>query len=88
MGVHAYRNLRKVQAILRMTEKYGADAVDQTCRRCLHYEDYRMPTIRKVLKDKLYNEDLPEEVNPAPISLSAEFVRSSLYFDHTQEDQR
>lgn len=88
MEVHVYSNLRKVQAVLRMTEKYGADAVDRTCRRCLHYEDYRMPTIRKILKDKLYNETLPEEVNPAPISLSAEFVRSPLYFDHTQEDRR
>jgi len=88
MEEHAYRNLRKVQAILRMTEKHGADAVNQTCRRCLYYEDYRMPTIRRILKDKLYHEDLPEEVSPVPISLSVEFVRSALYFDHTQEERR
>ena len=52
---HAYRNIRKIQALLRLGEKHGSEALNLTSKRCLFYEDYRMSTIKRILDKKLYN---------------------------------
>jgi hypothetical protein len=91
MAEHAYRNLRKVQAIFRLAEKHGSEALALTCRRCLFYEDYRMSTIRRVLDKKLYlllpivNEDTPGEAVNSPKGLP--FLRPSKYFNHIKEEK-
>lgn len=85
MAEHAYRNLRKVQAIFRLAEKYGHEAVDLTSKRCLYYEDLRMSTIKKVIQKGLYNLPFEEEIiNTA--RTDSPFSRSPEYFVHTKED--
>jgi transposase len=88
MKEHTYRNLRKVQGIFRLADKYGAEALNLACKRCLFYEDYRMSTIKRILDKKLYEAPLEEEdVAPAlkssPEGLS--FIRSPQYFIHREE---
>lgn len=88
MREHAYRNLRKVQGIFRLADKYGAEALNLTCKRCLFYEDYRMITIKRILDKKLYEAPLEDEERVKPFTSSAEglsFIRSPRYFIHNEE---
>lgn len=88
MTEHAYRNLRKVQAIFRLSEKYGADAVNLTCKRCIFYEDYRISTMKRILAKQLYQLPLPEEMAEqfkGDIG-GLSFIRPAEYFAHTKEN--
>lgn len=85
MTEHAYRNLRKVQAIFRLAEKYGHEAVNLSCKRCLYYEDLKMSTIKRILQKNLYHVPLEEE----PIGTAGTdclFARSPEYFQHIMEE--
>jgi hypothetical protein len=84
MAEHAYRNLRKVQAIFRLGEKYGYEAIDLTCKRCLYYEDLRMSTIKRILENNLYRVPLEEE--PTRVMTDSLFTRSPGYFEHSMEE--
>jgi Mu transposase, C-terminal domain len=87
MDEHAYRNLRKVQAIFRLSDKYGAEVMNLTCRRCLFYEDYRMTTIKRILDRQLYLLPLGDEIAKGPIAGSEglSFLRPPEYFTHVKE---
>ena len=54
MTEQAYRNVRKVQGLFRLAEKYGSEPLNLTCKRCLFYEDYQMDTIKRVLDRQFY----------------------------------
>jgi len=85
MAEHAYRNIRKVQAIFRLAEKYGHEAVNLTCKRCLYYEDLKMITIKGILQKELYRAPLEEE--PVCTAVTAPlFTRSPEYFQHAMEE--
>src|SRR3972149_484373 len=88
MEEHAYRNLRKVQGIFRLADKYGAEALDLTCRRCLFFDDDRMSTIKRILDKGLYNLPLSEEITGVVNVNSGDktsFVRPAEYFMHAAE---
>ena len=87
MDEHAYRNLRKVQAIFRLSDKYGAEVMNLTCRRCLFYEDYRMTTIKRILDRQTYLLPLGDEIakGPVPSSVGLSFLRPPEYFTHVKE---
>ncbi len=88
MTEHVYRNLRKIQGIFRLAEKYGKDALNLTCKRCLYYEDYRMSTIKRILEKQLYllvQEDESAEAAKTNTDEELTFLRSSEYFKHTME---
>jgi transposase len=88
MTEHAYRNLRKVQAIFRLSDKYGAEALNLTCKRCIFYEDYRISTIKRILLKQLYLlplcEDATEQLKVNTEGFS--FIRPPQYFAHAKED--
>jgi hypothetical protein len=88
MTDHAYRNLRKVQAIFRLSEKYGADAVNLTCKRCIFYEDYRISTMKRILVKQLYQLSLSREMTEQPKGTigGLAFLRPPEYFAHTKEN--
>lgn len=82
------RNLRKVQGIFRLAGKYGQEAVDLTCKRCLFYDDYRMTTIKRILDKELYRLPLSEEplmVTDVTAGDGMSFVRPAEYFNHAEE---
>lgn len=85
MAEHAYRNIRKVQAIFRLAEKYGQAAMDLTSKRCLYYEDMRMSTIKRVLQKGFYNLPFEEEIINT-IRTDSSFSRSPEYFAHTMKE--
>lgn len=85
MSEHAYRSLRKVQGIFRLGDKYGEEAINLTCKRCLFYEDYRMVTIKRILDKKLYYLSLEnEEIRGVKAGSEAGmlFIRPPEYFIH------
>lgn len=86
MAEHAYRNLRKVQAIFRLAEKYGHEAVNLTCKRCLYYEDLKMSTIKRILQKGLYQAPFEEDSIRVGESNSL-FIRKPEYFQHTMEEK-
>lgn len=86
MRENAYRNLRKIQGIFRLTKEYGSEAVNLTCQRCLFYEDYRMVTIKRILKNKSYKYPLEQEAARGQmVGGSDKFVRKGDYFKHSME---
>jgi hypothetical protein len=87
MTEHAYRNLRKVQAIFRLSDKYGAEAVNLTCKRCIFYEDYRISTMKRILLKQLYLLPLCEEVTEQVNNTDGlAFIRPPEYFAHIKEN--
>jgi len=66
MSEHAYRNLRKIQSLFGLADKYGSEALNLTCRRCLYYEDYRMNTIKRILDKHLYRSELDDDLIKQP----------------------
>lgn len=86
MTEHAYRNLRKVQALFRLAGTYGHEALELTCRRCLFYEDDRMSTIKRVLDKKLYLVPLDAGHTHEPVKASRQlsFLRPAEYFTHKE----
>lgn len=88
MTDHVYRNLRKVQALSRLADKYGSEALSLTCKRSIFYEDYRMNTIKRILQRGLYNQPLNEDSTSLTITAPANgpsFIRAAEYFMHTEE---
>jgi hypothetical protein len=81
MAEQAYRNVRKVQCLFRLAKKYGAEALNLTCKGCLFYEDYRMSTIKRVLESQLYHLPL-EEMKPNKGAVNSSFIRPCKYFTH------
>lgn len=87
MTEHAYRNIRKVQAIFRLAEKYGNEAVNLTCKRCLYYEDLKMSTIKRILQKNLYQEAF-EEDSVGIAGTDCLFIRKPEYFQHTLQEMQ
>jgi len=87
MTEHAYRNLRKVQALFRLADKYGSETLNLACRRCIFYEDYRMSTIKRILAKELYNLPLGDELSEQPLITfeGISFLRPAEYFNHEKE---
>jgi transposase len=85
MTEHAYRNLRKVQGLFRLAEKYGHEPLNLTCKRCLFYDDYRMSTIRRILQRELYRLPVAEDSTDTN-KINSLFARSPEYFVHPMEE--
>jgi hypothetical protein len=87
MTEHAYRNLRKVQAVFRLADKYGSETLNLACRRCNFYEDYRMSTLKRILIKELYHLPLGDEIAEQPQISSGgiSFLRPAEYFNHEKE---
>ncbi|MEN8265179.1 MAG: IS21 family transposase [Nitrospirota bacterium] len=85
---HAYRNIRKIQSLLRLGEKHGSEALNLTSKRCLFYEDYRMSTIKRILDKKLYVLPLDDEEHAGQQPIHSQkkltFLRPPDYFNHTK----
>lgn len=81
MTEQAYRNVRKVQCLFRLAEKYGSEPLNLTCKRCLFYEDYLMSTIKRVLDKQLYLLPL-EEMESEKGKADSSFIRPVTYFTH------
>ncbi len=82
-------DLRKVQALFRLADKYGSEALNLTCRRCLYYDIYRIRAIKTILEKQLYR--LPLESEGAERSdvvypRGQDFVRPFKCFIHTKEE--
>jgi len=74
---HALHNLRQVQGILRLAERFGAERLERACARALAVGDGRYQTVRGILERGL--EDLPLE-EPAPPSSSSAYLRGAEAF--------
>jgi hypothetical protein len=50
LGDHTMRNLRKAQAVLRLAEKYGPQAMEAASTRALHFGNYRVKSFKAILE--------------------------------------
>ena len=80
LSVHAMRNMRKAQGILRLGEKHGRKELDQACERALLFGNYRYKSIKTILEKGLF--ESPEEIPTAPglSPLGQSFLRPVDYF--------
>jgi len=72
LDTHALHNLRQVQGILRLEERYGRERLERACRRALDHGDGRYRTVRGILEGGL--DGLVEETVPPPTTAGA-FLR-------------
>jgi len=80
LKVHALHNLREVQAILRLAERYEPGRLERACERALDAGDGRYRTVRGILERGYDLLETPEE-EPAPAVLSAAaFLRGPAAF--------
>lgn len=81
---HSYAHLRKVQAILRLADKYGARRLNSACARALAFEDLEYRTVKNILASALEltsdsergDETAPER--PVYVRSGDSFVHGSL----------
>jgi transposase len=80
---HAMRNLRKAQAILRLSEKYGQTAMEAAAQRALLFGNFHYRSIKTIL-EKGWLTPVPTTPKAvAPLSpLGQRFLRSPQYFAH------
>jgi len=80
---HSYAHLRKVQAILRLGEKFGPDRLDQACARAMAYEDLEYRTVKNILVAGL-ERDIRAPASTAEDSTTdpAMYLRSADSFVH------
>ena len=81
LSEHAMRNLRKVQAILRLAEKYGSERMEAASQRSLVFDNLRYRSIKTILERGLDGEPKPPCPSRAPLSaLGMRFLRAPSYF--------
>jgi len=81
---HAMRNLRKAQGVLRLGERWGAEALDQACGRALSFGNLRFKSLEQILEKGLYKESAPAAPRPAP--QQNRFARPPQYFANAKEE--
>lgn len=70
--------LRTAQGVLRLAHKYGPGRLENACKRALYYNELRYGAVKKILKDELDKERLPEMVSVP--SSSGKFARPWIDF--------
>jgi transposase len=86
LSSHAMRHLRKAQGVVRLGQKYGAQALDGACRRAVGFGNYRYHSLKEILDKGLWKEE-PAELRPASPSLTAcRFGRPASYFRHSGKE--
>lgn len=83
LGDHASRNLRKAQGALRLVEQYGAEALEQACRRALRFGNLRYDSLKQILAKELWKE--PSAERACPSAAPRRFARPSGYFVQSKE---
>jgi len=79
LSEHAMRNLRKVQAILRLGEKYGHKELEKASERAVAFGNYRYQSLKIILEKGLSTPEEPP--SPRPLSpLGQSFLRPVTYF--------
>jgi transposase len=75
LELHALHNLRQVQGILRLAERFDAERVERACVRALAVGDGRYQTVRGILERGL--EDVPLDEEPVALPPSGAYLRGA-----------
>lgn len=79
LEVHALHNVREVQAILRLAERYEPERLECACQRALESGDGRYRTVRGIL-ERGYDQQPPPPEPPAAGDTTAAFLRGPAAF--------
>ena len=80
-GVFPWARLRQAQALLRLTERFGAARVNAACARALAFDLVDVRRVRRILQQALETEPAPTE-RGAVLPLPARFLRPPASFVH------
>lgn len=85
LGDHTMRNLRKAQGVLRLSDVWGQETLNQACQRAIHFHNFRVKSLRQILEKGLWREPCgPPTRKPGKI-LYGRFTRPADYFAQNQE---
>jgi hypothetical protein len=73
-------SLRKVQAILRLSEQYGKDRLEAACIRAVNYDNYAYEAISNILKNKL-----DQQVTTNSEAMAFKNIKASAYVRDPKE---
>jgi len=81
-GEFPWARLRQAQKLLRLCDKYGAERLDQACRRALAFDLINVQRVERIVLQGLAAPP-PGQVAPAPVvQLALRFLRPSDSFRH------
>jgi transposase len=85
LGDHTMRNLRKAQRVLRLSDVWGQDTLEQACRRAIAFNNFRVKSLQQILEKGLWRESCGPPVHKPEKTLYGRFTRPADYFVQTQE---
>jgi transposase len=81
LKIHAMKNLRKAQSVIRLGEKYGARRLDMACERALCFENLRYHSLKEILERGLEESPSTERETSLVLSpMGQGFLRPGEYF--------
>jgi transposase len=85
LGQHSMRNLRKAQCVLRLCDVWGAERLELACRRALHFNNFRIKSLRQILEKGLWRNSCAPPTRNSGEVLYGRFTRPADYFAQQQE---
>jgi hypothetical protein len=87
-GDFPWSKLRQAQQLLRLTEKYGNDRIEEACHRALRFDLIHVPRLKRMVEKALEREGDPSGPKGQLVQLPLRFLRDSKSFNHTHYERK
>jgi hypothetical protein len=87
-GVFPWSKLRQAQKLIRLSEKYGAQRIEQACSRALSFSLIDVYRLESIVKQALGQEATTKKGGKKAVVVPGRFGRPAEYFKQKKEDQK
>lgn len=86
-GDFPWSKLRQAQKLIRLSEKYGTERIEQACRRSLSFSLIDVYRLERIIKQAFDKEAQPNKGGEKGVVATARFGRPAEYFKQKKEEQ-
>lgn len=79
-SLHISQRINTALGVVRLTKSYSNDRINSACARGLFYENFKVTSIKDILKRGLDREPLPEQESSKILPQSHENIRGAAYY--------
>jgi len=87
-GDFPWSRLRQAQKLIRLTEKYGTERIEQACRRSMSFSLIDVYRLERMIKQAFDKEAAPQKGGEKGVVVPARFGRPAEYFKQKKEEQK